>query len=584
MSVSKGLDRSYIISAGETPIVIQSQGLQTTYLYPNVSLSTDNIVLGGVGDSSVVEVFYTLGSTGFDVDIIELDLVCDSDGTIICDSSGAPLNTGFQTRNTSNFYSVDIGSEQAVGPSRVKRELTITQTVVSAEGFEDNRLRINFDDYMAQAEITITQTAPPALTLVSLTGGGVTGTATNLNTSSSNRNQITPSSSEGTAVLTVTGEVGATYTLGENGDIITGLDKSTVFTIPSGGSRTHNITIAPAGDNSRNGGLFATHSVTGTKLQLYVTQPADNVPVLSITNQNLTDPITGEIVTGTINIASADPGPLVLTITNSSTGMSDVHPINIASDGTGSDTFSLAEGTATYTFTAVDSGGRTGILTLEVTFTDLSLSGDLRSVDWNTDSQTLVWTLNGLSLTQRNRLSASNFTVTQFSPSSPSRGTLDTPTYLAVTGTFSATLTDIPPFNSLTGTETTTWRGTLSVGSNSVLQNVLIDKSSRPENPVTFPNGNPTILDTATSVSFLVRYDSLTPNIALTDASSTDDDIWTLTELMNASIGGATDPGVSIDVNNVGTYLRQSLVTISGGDTNTSVSTLMDLIRVTSSA
>ena len=89
---------------------------------------------------------------------------------------------------------------------------------------------------------------------------------------------------------------------------------------------------------------------------------------------------------------------------------------------------------------------------------------------------------------------------------------------------------------------------------------------------------------TDTSVTFPVRYDTGTPSIALTDASSTDDDIWTDSELGNATMGSASNPNISSDINNNDFYLLQRNITISGADANTSVSTLMDLIRVTSSA
>ena len=580
---SKGLDRSRVISLGGVNVPLVSQGIDNVHIHPNVGLSVNAVELADINDTFDVIVSYTAGSTGFDLEYMLTSEPCDSEGEFICDSSGNNI-CSIEMHATSPYTTVTFGAEQSIGLSRVQRTLTITRTAVTPSTTTE-KIIINFDNYMAQADITITQTAPAALNSISMTGGGITGTATDTNTSSSNRNQIVPQSSAGVAVLTVNGEVGATYTLGENGDIFTSVDKTTVFTIPSGGSATHNVLVAAAGGSSRNGGFFVDNDITGARLQIYFTQPADNVPVLSITNQNLTDPIQGETVTATVNITNADPADGTLSVLTPSATILVNETLNVAGDGTATYALSIpSPETGIYNFQFTDSDGNAGTTTLELTVTALSLSGDLFNLNWNTTSQTLVWNINGFSSAQRNRVSSSNFVVTQFSPSSPSRGSVGSVTYTASLGRFSAALTAIPPFNSLAGTETTTWRGTLTVGTASALQNTLIDKTARPENPVTFPNGNPTISDTDTSVTFAVRYDSLTPNIALTDASTTDTDIWTDSELSNSSLGAATNPNVSSDINVQDFYLLQREVTISGGDANTSVSTLMDLIRVTSSA
>ena len=497
--ISKGSDRSYVVSAGEDFIVLGSQGLTRVYLYPNLATTTNNIVLNNNGDVATFDVFYTAGSTGFEIQFIDLEYVCDSSGDLICDSDGNILNSGTEVLNTSDFFNINIGPEQSVTPSRVRRTITVTQTAIVTDGIDDKRLRINFDNYMAQADITITQTPPPALTLASMTGGGVTGTATSDNTSSSTRNQIMPSSSSGTSVLTVSGEEGATYQLGENGNIFNVGSKTTVYTIPSGGSNTHNITIAPAANSEQNGAVFATNTITNVTEQIYFVQPADNVPVLALEGQTLTDPISGEFVSGTINITAADPGDGTLVIQRPNGATNSTQTITIASDETGSATWhigtSLAGLSGTWTFTFTDAGGLVGVTTLNLTVTYPSFNGSVIFDDWNEASGTTSWTISGLSTAQRGRLEASDLSVVQSSPTTPSRGTIGAVSYVSSTGTFTAPISSRPPYTSLSGTEVTIWAATLAVGSGHTYSgNDIVTKSARPENSLTFPNGNPTIL------------------------------------------------------------------------------------------
>ena len=584
---SLGNDTSLDISQGDVRLPLVSLGSSPVHIHPNLSLSNSSIEIVGVGSSATFDAFYTTGSTGFEIQIIAPVYILDGDGGYICDSSGDLIYGDLSAGTTSPFLSVSVGAEQNVGLSRVRREITVTYNSSDPGNLQDTTLRINFDNYMGQETITITQTAPPALTLASMTGGGVSGTATSDNTSSSNRNQITPSITAGTSVLTVSGEVGATYTLQENGDIITGLNKTQVHTIPSGGSNTHNITIAEAGDSERLGAIYALNTITNVREQIYFVQPADNVPVLTLSNQNLTDPIEGEAVTGTVSIATADAGDGSLAITEAGSLNTIVETITIAADGTGSYNYTLSgldDGTHIFTFTFIDSGGRLGVTSLTVVVTPIGFSGSVASVDWNTTSQVLNWTVSGLTTAQRNRLNVNDFATHQQSPTSPSRGSAGSEGYTASTGVYSVTISSIPPFNSLGGSQSTTWQTSVTIGTKVTPQNSIITKSEREENNVTFPGGNPTILSTDTSVTFAVRYDSLTPNITLTDASSSDDDLWTDSELGNATMGVASNPNISSDVNNENFYLLQRDVTITGADVNVSVSTLMDMIRVTSSA
>ena len=582
-TISKGLQRSKIISQGDTNVPLVSQGLLNVHIHPNVAISISSAAID-VGNSFDIDVSYTLGSTGFNLTYEEQKLICDSQGNNICDDNGDDISSVFAS-NSSSSISVVVGSEQPVSPSRVVRTLTVTRNSAPIDGLPE-KIIINFDNYMAQADITITQTAPPAITSISMTGGGITGTATPDNTSSSNRNQIEPSSTPGVATLTVNGEVGASYTLGENGNIFNVGSKTTVYTIPSGGTADHEVLIAAATDSSLSGAVFVDNDVTSARLQIYFVQPADNVPVLSITNQNLTDPIKGELVTGTINITNADQGGGTLVIQRPDTSSQPAQAVLVDADGNASRTFSLdtshSSADGTWVFSYIDSGGNTGVFNLALDVTTPGFSGAFVNRTWDQTSVNLLFTLSSLSSVQLGRLDVSNFSTIQQSPSSPSRGTQGPGSYSA-NGFYGPVISDIPPYTSITGIESTTWRATLTIGSFVTNADYIINKSARPENPLTFPNGNLTILDTATQVSFPVRYDVATPTIVLTDASTTDDDIWTDSELGNATLGGASNPNISSDVNNIDFYLLQRNVTITGGSANITMSALVDMIRVTSS-
>ena len=495
----------------------------------------------------------------------------------------------FVTGDFRDYFTVEAvpNSRVNLGSGRVRETWAITPLQINTSIDDiDSIISINFnnDIYMGQNTITITQQGAAALT-------GLTATSPTLFSGTQNYADFTALNPEtllpvdnGVINFTVTGESGFTYTVSETGNVFTGL--------PSGvqSSGAFSVNVNNPNNNENAGSIIVTNSVdTSQSFQFFFNQLAEN-EVNLIVDTFPAERIAGENATVVLDASNGDANePYTIQVREGSTSGSVISTVS----GTLSSTGTLSNRSITFTtrdahngqyfFTLTEGNGTTSNTPgITIALARPTLTGTNDNNTWNDTSANLSYAVGALSSTQRGRLSSSDFSLAA-SPSAGS-GTASNPVLSG--STVASTVSGADVNASLTAVDNDVWRLTLTVGPDTYTGDLTVSQSVRPEVPLTFPN-NPSMTETIsagiTTVTFEVYTDIDRPNISLSDASSSDTDIWSQTDLNNASIGAFTNPLGEGDVTNINHYSRQKVVSISGGNVNSTVDDVMDAIQVTSS-
>lgn len=557
-----GNDPSFDIRYGQNRQVLLSHGLDIVHVHPDPGFDMPSVNFNPrVLETLVLRISYTLGSDGFDV-VIPGD----------------------------RFEIINVGSEQlAVEVSRAFRDVQIRTTLLNSTTENISEvLTLNFTNYMAVAEITINQGRAPGVTALFASGGGLTGTVNAADTNAISRAQLQGS---GTMTLLVSGDEGATYRIvTDNTALVSDEDfGTTVYTIDSTGFRTHEVTVADVTFSTLDAIVTLTHAVTSEMIQLFLEQVGENQASLTITPTSTLTPVRGFQITYDFGITGADPGVGVLQRSNQAefTTVIVVTNVTVASDGTANGSnFITPLAQAERYFRFVDSSGVVSpVQSFNSNPGTPTLTATSQIVDWNDTSQQFTFGIDGLSLEQKQSLSAGLFSITE----SNDIGAFGGGSYVTNSGTapaeYAINYGALIPNVSISASLDSTLTLTLTVLAQVYRTSASISKTARPENPVTFPTHSvlPGILNTATAYTFLCRYDSTRNTLTLTDASGTDDDIWAEPRLMAATIVNQPDPELSSNQNDLDFYLSDSLVTLDQGAMNLTTGVLTDMIDVTSS-